>query len=219
MTTALPCTSRRLFIRDRLSNVRFLIDTGSDVSIIPASKFQKQHAAKMTLSAANTSPIKVYTSQTLSLDFGLRRLFKWSFLVGNVSTPIIGADFLYNFNLVPDLKKQTLLNLRINLNCHRIICNSNVHSVKTVTGDTIYHNLLKKFPDITKPPRPDLEIKHSIFHHIQTTRPPVTAKARRLAPDRLHIAKAEFQNMLELGHIRPSNSNHASALHLVPKIY
>ncbi|GFU70953.1 hypothetical protein TNCV_18451, partial [Trichonephila clavipes] len=33
----------------------------------------------------------------------LRRIFQWTFLVGNVSTPIIGADFLYNFRLVPDI--------------------------------------------------------------------------------------------------------------------
>ncbi|GFW35981.1 hypothetical protein TNCV_1928081 [Trichonephila clavipes] len=34
---------------------------------------------------------------------GLRRIFQWTFLVGNVSTPIIGADFLYNSRLVPDI--------------------------------------------------------------------------------------------------------------------
>ncbi|GFW35016.1 transposon Ty3-G Gag-Pol polyprotein [Trichonephila clavipes] len=34
-----------------------------------------------------------------------RRIFQWIFLVGNVSTPIIGADFLYNFRLVPDITK------------------------------------------------------------------------------------------------------------------
>ena len=216
-TTAVPCASRRLFVRDKRSNVRFLIDTGSDVSILPASKFQKRHQAKMTLSAANSSPIQVYTSQTLSLDFGLRRIFKWSFLVGNVSTPIIGADFLYNFNLVPDLNKQILLDLKTNLNCHCIVRSSNIHSVKTVSGNTIYHELLKKYPDITKPPRPDQEIKHSVVHHIQTTGPPVTAKARRLAPDRLSVAKAEFQNMIDLGHMRPSKSNYSSPLHMVPK--
>ncbi|GFX44439.1 uncharacterized protein TNCV_1394601 [Trichonephila clavipes] len=85
------------FIRDRRTNVTFLIDTGSDVSIIPATKTQRQNNSQMTLSAANTSPIHVYTTQTLSLDLGLRRIFQWTFLVGNVSTPIIGADFLYNF--------------------------------------------------------------------------------------------------------------------------
>ncbi|KAG8176826.1 hypothetical protein JTE90_003454 [Oedothorax gibbosus] len=45
----------------------------------------------------------------------------------------------------------------------------------------------------------------------------VTAKARRLTPDRLRVAKEEFQNMIDLGHMRPSKSNYASPLHMVPK--
>ncbi|GFU90808.1 transposon Ty3-I Gag-Pol polyprotein [Trichonephila clavipes] len=56
--------------------------------------------------------------------------------------------------------------------------------LKTVSGDSVYHELLRKFPDITKPPRPDQEIKHSVVHYIETNSRPVTAKARRLAPDR-----------------------------------
>ena len=56
-----------------------------------------------------------------------------------------------------------------------------------------------------------------MVHHIDTFGPPVYAKPRRLAPDRLKIAKMEFQHMLDLGHIRPSNSNYASPLHMVPK--
>ncbi|GFY21614.1 transposon Tf2-9 polyprotein [Trichonephila clavipes] len=205
------------FIRDRRTNVTFLIDTGSDVSIIPATKTQRQNNSQMTLSAANTSPIHVYTTQTLSLDLGLRRIFQWTFLVGNVSTPIIGADFLYNFRLVPDISKQALLDSETNIKCHCILGNSRIHSIKTVSGDSVYHELLRKFPDITKPPRPDQEIKHSVVHYIETNSRPVTAKARRLAPDRLRIAKAEFENMITLGHMRPSKSNYASPLHMVPK--
>ncbi|GFW41299.1 transposon Ty3-G Gag-Pol polyprotein [Trichonephila clavipes] len=182
--------------RARRTNVTFLIDTGSDVSIIPATKTQRQNNSQMTLSAANTSPIHVYTIQTLSLDLGLRRIFQWTFLVGNVSTPIIGADFLYNFRLVPDIKKQALLDSETNIKCHCILGNSGIHSIKTVSGDSVYHELLRKFPDITKPPRPDQEIKHSVVHYIETTSRPITAKARRLAPDRLRIAKVEFQNIL-----------------------
>ncbi|GFW32775.1 transposon Tf2-8 polyprotein [Trichonephila clavipes] len=165
----------------------------------------------MTLSAANTSPIHVYTTQTLSLDLGLRRIFQWTFLVGNVSTPIIGADFLYNFRLVPDISKQALLDSETNIKCHCILGNSRIHSIKTVSGDSVYHELLRKFPDITKPPRPDQEIKHSVVHYIETNSRPVTAKARRLAPDRLRIAKAEFENMITLGHMRPSKTAHLLA--------
>ncbi|GFT35378.1 hypothetical protein TNCV_275011 [Trichonephila clavipes] len=61
-----------------------------------------------------------------------------------------------------------------------------------------------------KPPRPDQEIKHSVVHYIETNSRPVTAKARRLAPDRLPHRKAEFENMITLGRMRPSKSNYAS---------
>ncbi|GFR06758.1 hypothetical protein TNCT_689821 [Trichonephila clavata] len=52
---------------------------------------------------------------------------------------------------------------------------------------------LRKFPDITKPFRPDQEIKHSPVHYVETTGRPAVAKA----PDHLRIAKDEFQNMTD----------------------
>ncbi|GBN74695.1 hypothetical protein AVEN_46543-1 [Araneus ventricosus] len=55
------------------------------------------------------------------------------------------------------------------------------------------------------------------MHHIETFCFPVFAKPRRLAPDHLKIAKMEFQHMLDLGHMRPSNSNYATNLRMVPK--
>ncbi|GFU56750.1 transposon Tf2-9 polyprotein [Trichonephila clavipes] len=86
-----------------------------------------------------------------------------------------------------------------------------------LSSDSVYHELLRKFPDITKPPQPDQEIKHSVVHYIEATNRSVTAKAHRLAPYRLRIAKAEFQNMIALGHMRPSKSNYASPLHMAPQ--
>lgn len=73
------------------------------------------------------------------------------------------------------------------------------------------------YPNITKLPDPDQPVKHNTVHYINTKGPPVTAKPRRLAPDRLKIAKAEFQRMLQLGHMRPSKSQYSSPLHMVPK--
>lgn len=216
-TYSLPRSSRRLFVRDIKTNVMFLIDTGSDISIIPASRLQRRNRTQMTLSAANSSPINVYTNKVLSLDFGLRRIFKWSFLVGDVSTPIIGADFLYNFNLMPNLFNRKLVDTDTSLSTNCKIDQCSVHSVKLVSGESVYHELLREYPAVTQPPRPDQEIKHSVVHYIDTVGQPVFAKPRRLAPDRLRIAKAEFQSMIDLGHVRPSKSNYASPLHMVPK--
>ena len=80
-----------------------------------------------------------------------------------------------------------------------------------------YASLLAKFPAITSPHFTQVAPKHGVEHFIPTQGPPVHARARRLPPDRLAIAKAEFHNMQALGIIRPSSSPWASPLHLVPK--
>ncbi|CAH8512634.1 unnamed protein product [Dicrocoelium dendriticum] len=54
-------------------------------------------------------------------------------------------------------------------------------------------------------------------HHTVTKSPPVFAKTGRMTPDKLKIAHAEFEHMLELGILRPSKSPWASAPHMVPK--
>ncbi|GFT05466.1 transposon Ty3-G Gag-Pol polyprotein [Trichonephila clavipes] len=57
-TYALPSTSCRLFVNDRKSNICFLVDTGSDCSILPANKTLKQSSPVQTFIAANGTPIQ-----------------------------------------------------------------------------------------------------------------------------------------------------------------
>ncbi|GBM95404.1 Retrovirus-related Pol polyprotein from transposon opus [Araneus ventricosus] len=217
-TYSLPKESRRLFIRDRITNISFLVDTGSDVSLIPANVYQKRNSPQQTLLAANSSNINVYGQKTLSLNFNLRRDFIWTFLIADVSTPILGADFLHYFELVPDLRNKCLRDTKTKLQSVGHLKYANLHSVQiSISRDTVFHKLLKEFPSITKLPNPNQPVKHNTVHHIVTKGPPVVAKPRRLAPDRLKIAKSEFQNMMHLGHLRPSKSNYASPLHMVPK--
>ena len=86
-----------------------------------------------------------------------------------------------------------------------------------VASASRYDTLLREYPGISHPVYSHTEVRHNISHHIRTTGPPVGARPRRLAPDRLHIAKAEFEHMMELGIVRPSHSNWSSPLHMVPK--
>ncbi|GFX61683.1 retrovirus-related Pol polyprotein from transposon gypsy [Trichonephila clavipes] len=217
-TYSLPQESRRLFIRDRISNVSFLVDTGSDVSLLPALEYHKRHPPQLSLFAANSSTINVYGQKTLSLDLNVRREFIWTFLLASVKTPILGADFLHYFELVPDLHHKCLRDLKTKLQTTGHIKQAALHSVKTISShETLYHDLLKSYPSITRLPDPTQPIKHNTVHFIKTNGPPVVAKPRRLAPDRLAIAKSEFQQMMQLGHLRPSSSNYASPLHMVPK--
>ncbi len=69
----------------------------------------------------------------------------------------------------------------------------------------------------TYPAPRDAAAKHDVVHHIRTNGPAQFSRFRRLAPEKLKIAQAEFQHMLNLGIVRPSESSWASALHMVPK--
>jgi hypothetical protein len=77
-----------------------------------------------------------------------------------------------------------------------------------------YVQLLAKFPDVVNPSKLLPKIKHQVEHHIIMDGQPVTSKYRRLDPERLAAAKAEFDAMEKQGVVRRSSSNWASPLHM-----
>ncbi|GFU21463.1 retrovirus-related Pol polyprotein from transposon 297 [Trichonephila clavipes] len=54
--------------------------------------------------AANGTVISTYGQQIVTFDLGLRRVFKWPFIITAVSQPIIGADFLRHYGLLVDIR-------------------------------------------------------------------------------------------------------------------
>ncbi|KAJ8416183.1 hypothetical protein AAFF_G00382050 [Aldrovandia affinis] len=63
----------------------------------------------------------------------------------------------------------------------------------------MFQRLLMDFPDLTTPTFSSAAVKHGVDHFIATTGPPVHARARRLDPQKLAVAKAEFGSMERLG--------------------
>lgn len=95
---------------------------------------------------------------------------------------------------------------------------SDVTSIKVIARDSKYHKILRNYSQITRPSRVHKVTKHNTIHHIRTTPgPPVSSRPRRLPPDRLKIAEKEFENMLDSGIARRSDSPWSSPLLLVPK--
>ena len=90
-----------------------------------------------------------------------------------------------------------------------------LNRVDTVQNE--YTKLLGQFPELTRPTTKGEPVKHGITHKIVTKSHPVFARPRRLAPDKLVTAKREFDDMIKLGVIEPSDSEWSSALHMVPK--
>lgn len=90
---------------DRTTGQQFLVDTGAEVSIIPARKSDRSIAPTSYLQAVNVSMIPVYKSQSLTLNLGLCCIFRWVFLVADVRRAIIGADFFNHHALLVDVKR------------------------------------------------------------------------------------------------------------------
>lgn len=215
--------SNRLFVTDVKTKVQFLVDTGSDLCVYPVSflRAQRCHKTSYELYAANNTTISTYGWYSLSLDFNLRRMFSWRFVIADVSKPIIGVDFLSFYNLLVDVRNARLIDSITSLTSAAIVASTCVcPQIKLITGDSPYHRLLEEYPDIIRPKGNPIERKcrHKTQHFIRTTPgPPVFSRPRRLAPDRLRIAKREFEDMVRTGIARRSESPWSSPLHLVPK--
>ena len=212
--------SRLLFLMEANSGRRFLIDTGAEVSVIPPSPTERKHKQDcLGLRAVNGSSITTFGTRSLTLDLGLRRVFRWIFVIADTHMPIIGADFLREHGLLVDMKHRRLVDTKTNLQTQGTI--SHVVSLRPALHlqqhNTEYDALLAEFPSVTKPCLPPQPAKHTVTHHIHTTGPPVHAKARRLPPDRLRIAKQEFEHMMEQSIIQTSDSQWSSPLNMVPK--
>ena len=213
-----PQQSRLFYIQDP---VRFLVDTGAEVSIIPPSHTEgHSRQGKFCLQAVNGSSITTFGVQSLTLSLGLHRDFKWVFVIADVQRPILGANFLYHFGLLVHLRHGILSDSTTQLQVHGIICPDNISSTgitrfQDVKGAS-YSLLLNKFPAVTKACSSNRPVKHNITHRIQTTGPPVVGCTRRLAPEHLKAARQEY-HMLQLGIIHPSSSSWVSPLYMVPK--
>ena len=173
--------TRRLFINDRETGTRYLIDTGADLCVYPRTAIRGQaRKAAYELAAANGTAIATYGTVTLQLELGLRRTFVWRFVLADVPKAIIGADFLAHYGLLVDLKARQLVDRETGLSARGQVQPSDDTGIRTISGTTRYHQLLARYPEITRPDGRAPQVRHTTKHHIVTTPgPPVTCKPRR----------------------------------------
>lgn len=136
-----------------------------------------------------------------------------------MQTPIIGSDLLKKHDLLIDIKNSKITDnlTKISVKGFSLLTTDKL-CVKTLSSISIYHQLIQEFPDILDLSSIKHNVKkHNVQHHIVTNCQPLFSKARRLNSEKMKIARAEFEKMLELGICRPSNSPWASPLHIAPK--
>ena len=210
-------SSTVMFIRDKLTNTRFLVDSGADVSLMPATAADKRNRANApALAAANGSTINAYGRKSVNLQLHNKQ-FAADFITADVSGAILGADFLRNHQLLVDIGNRCL----IDTSDYAVLpCTTaeRVHRrISRIQDACEFKQLLLNRPALITPTFNTDTPAHGVEMHIPTTGPPVFARARRLAPEKLEAAKKEFAMMEQLGIIRRSESSWASPLHIVPK--
>lgn len=212
-------STSRLFVRDSHTRWTFLIDCGSDISILPRKLIKGKLIRNpfMSLRAANATPIPTYGEREITVSLGFHKTYKFIFIIADVNYPIIGADFLGAHGILVDIAKKRLIDnstlVSVVGSCRAI--EYNCYSV--VSSDGYTAQLVRDFPSVFSAPNYRAPIVHSVVHRIDTRGHLPSCTPRRLAPDRLKIAKREFEDMVKLGICRPSSSECSSALLMVPK--
>ncbi|CAH8519923.1 unnamed protein product [Schistosoma margrebowiei] len=213
-----PQVDRLFYVHDYRTNARFLVDTGAQVSVVPRDS-SKSQATVLRLRAANGSVIPTYGTRQLAVNLGNRRRYLWTFIIADVPTAILGIDFLQHYKLLVDSRRLQLIDTSSNSKFMGCKAHMNAYRILGTfySRDDKFHALFEKFPVLTKPLEELPSVTIRVVHHTVTRGPPVTARPRRLAPDKLAFAKREFDNLLATGIIRPSHSPWASPLHMVRK--
>ena len=173
--SAVESAAHRLYISDKTSKVPYLIDTGADFSILPA-RYRDKHCAyfpRFALQTASGSNIKLFGEKTIDVNLGLRRSFRWTFLVANVTNAILGADFLGHYKLLVDVSGKKLIDTLTSVSVSCSAKESNEIGIHALFQNTekVYQDLLRKFPEVIRPLNIFREPKHTVLHHMQTKGP------------------------------------------------
>ncbi|XP_066982798.1 uncharacterized protein [Macrobrachium rosenbergii] len=169
------------YVRDTISGRMMLVNTGAVCSVFPPSREDRKCPPDPAafLTAANGSLILTYGTRLLSISI-LGWRYTWNFIIADVRTPLLGADFFAHFGLAVDVGRKRLLDTDSCQSLH-LALGTSVPTICSVTPHQ-YAQLLKEFPDVFKPELhqvPGAPAKHRIYHRIKMKGPPAHTKFRR----------------------------------------
>ena len=153
--------------------------------------------------------------------FCLHRNFSFVFIIADISTALLGTDFLDTFDLKVDICRSHLEDHATSLCIQGRLsaCSPLDLCICRPPSGPGFANLLNHYPQLLHSSSSSSEVRHGIVHHIRTSGLPVFACPHHLGLEKLATVKAEFEHMLQLGITHPSESSWATPLHIVPKIH
>lgn len=122
------------------------------------------------------------------------------FTYAKVNKPIIGADFLRAFGLLVDIRNGCLIEPHTDSQAAGALARGSTLKVSVLAVGAVnddIHRLIKGFNIMSSQNLLIRPIQHNITHQIITgTSRPVAHRPRRLSPDKLKAAKAEFDFLI-----------------------
>ena len=139
--------------------------------------------------AANGAKIATFGSRFRSLRFGSGQ-FTWNFVIAEVTQPILGADFLSANSLLVDVRRRRLVHVETfeSVTVFPALMSS-LHVSAVASSSNAFKDILTTCPQLTTPNFANPIPAHGVKHHVVTSSPPIHAKARRLSPEKLKVAK------------------------------
>ena len=160
-------------------------------------------------------PVKCFGSTPFEIDIGFGRMTA-VFHICATKDPILGYDFSKSNRITLDASTNTL-NSDNSVNKISTL----QASINSFDGFPAHESrdtkLLQNYPELTSPLDYRKPVKHNIVLHLPTKGRPPNIKTRRVSPEKYQQIKQQIEEMLALGLIIPSNPEHGSPLHLVPK--
>lgn len=207
--------------------LELIIDTGAAVSIIPSRYVNNRNITPtpVKLSTATGEGISTHGEANLELAIPLlRRSFTWTFVIAEVSQPLLGFDFLGHFGINIDCKNKKLVDSNTNTRANINTVDLSDTKLSPITINKLENtsekikDLFKTRPGVLTPLVHQKEVKTKIFHRINTAAAsPTFSRPRRLQGMKHNAAKEHLEALQRQGIIQPSDSPWASPLHLVPK--
>jgi hypothetical protein len=173
-----PCSTPpgRLFITDQVSNLRFLVDTGSDLCVFPRRLVPGRRERNQLRSLRSQR----YTHPDLRMahphaqpraSTGLHLAFPG----GRRPNPNHRVDLLANFSLLVDCRNNRILDGIASLSAPAQTASTRFPSVKAIGSSTPTDDIFAEFPELTRPSGVQRTVRHNTVHHIKTTPgPPVS---------------------------------------------
>ena len=214
--------STLMFAIDSRDDTKYLIDSGAVWSIVPPTTQQRADGPNAwRLAAANGSEIPCFGLTEREICIGDRE-FPFTFIIADVQQPIIGADFLSHYYLAPNLRDRSLIDLNdfseIPVQFDKSTLRQCINRIDLADQKTDpFYQLIDSYPELSTPSFKPKDVSHGVKHHIPTNCQPIQSKVRPLNPEKLAIAKQEFDKLVELGICYRGKSEWASPLMVAPK--